>query len=1363
MEFDNIETEVDYQPIVLVDFSGSTRAMMGNRQTVLHTEIDKLYQKLAKHKVEEIHLMFWSNKVQNLGTFLVSDLKKIKVVEKSKKINCFTYKSPDSKQRQTSTIFGSKRKFNSNQKESKNVKSDRNKNSQTLFQNNNQFDLFSSTKPTQNLFGGQKETINTKTITTNSKQENNSNQKQITSLFSKINIGTQSKTNTTSKPLFSKSTTRTKAKESIFQKKPRFSDGFSKKETPQKKPQFDLLVNSKEKKSQEKSDDDAIYINPNGLTFLNSALEQIPNEWCKDKKICDLYIVTDGELSGRIQKTSELLKKLIEEYGIRIFILTVETNRINYREGNVTSGRRIYKMVRENGLTKNVKEFVSYNNYHKAQAFINFINPDLPRGYIPFRNENFKIEKLHLFIKHIESLIQNTKDSFGMIKLAHELSISIYNINKHKAEHLQFGTIEIFCRLFEGSVHYGEIREMFLKEIKNHMDGKSSTFTDYKLNREMVFEKAQVSLFKNVKASLNGKYKNFYISFPIDVKVNKGIQKDNKNENEKEKEKENEKENENKKEKQKKNENEKEKENKNENENEKEKEKEEKENIRPSTQKHIFKYKAKKVKESIKFYEKSFKNGGVKFNDISMPVFPIDIFMDGGFGDQCIRQWIRMNYCKKYGFKIASDYILYYFLVQAVKVVLSDNIEKSIQRAYKTLMKIMLGRKKYGLDITEYNYLENNNHPSSSNGNTKKITYFLSQAAKSEGIDVKPYTLWYCISTIAGLEKSQFKFCKEDLLSDGYEIKWKIEKETIYNLIKSKYRHCQETDLTHEFHYEYMCYITLDDTSETGGYVIPRHDISSTVKCAPNFVLSEEGLESYQGREFMCPICYKKLEISSLTKIKPQKEVLKEMEEKQGLQDQSITLDEPKYNSNSHKKIDVAKLYENCNDYELKLMDECNLEALSYEFDKPTICDPLQNHRPLVFTQEEFNKNVFKRFPFLQGLNYRGVCLAGGFCRSIILKSQMKDLDFFFYGEKEDHYKNFLRFYQDLINNINQYERGKGTENTKKTNITFLLMYKPQFNVFELVGIVDPNKFLHEEYVLDNFSNYKFTSLRKYNKYVYIDPLNRKVYRKRRHRGYQERDIEEDYEFYTHTSNETQPWLKKIESKSTQNYFEDRDITGLRIKYRIQFILVNFDSIGDIFDSFDMNPSKVAFDGEHTYFTRDSELAFRYMMNIVDQRRYSDLFDTRLNKYLSYGFSIVMPHLDISLLKMHFSYNSFKNLVPLAINKFKFSVSSIDGNTIMINHNSNIKDKLDYIKELQENAKKEDVVLYKSTMYCSLVSLLRYVKINKIPYLFCNVAKLPDKDQIIQFKEEKTKVSFKDALNTRIHDFNWYGIYKKKN
>jgi hypothetical protein len=57
-------------------------------------------------------------------------------------------------------------------------------------------------------------------------------------------------------------------------------------------------------------------------------------------------------------------------------------------------------------------------------------------------------------------------------------------------------------------------------------------------------------------------------------------------------------------------------------------------------------------------------------------------------------------------------------------------------------------------------------------------------------------------------------------------------------------------------------------------------------------------------------------------------------------------------------------------------------------------------------------------------------------------------------------------------------------------------LYKPLFNVFEIVCVHDPNNFFTPNYKLDNFTRYDFKSLHKFDKYTIIDPETSNVYRR---------------------------------------------------------------------------------------------------------------------------------------------------------------------------------------------------------------------------------------------------------------------------
>ena len=95
------------------------------------------------------------------------------------------------------------------------------------------------------------------------------------------------------------------------------------------------------------------------------------------------------------------------------------------------------------------------------------------------------------------------------------------------------------------------------------------------------------------------------------------------------------------------------------------------------------------------------------------------------------------------------------------------------------------------------------------------------------------------------------------------------------------------------------------------------------------------------------------------------------------------------------------------------------------------------------------------------------------------------------------------------------------------------------------------------------------------------------------------------------------------------NYFEDGDNNRVKMIHRLQFVLTSYMDILSVLNAFDMYPSRVAYDGEKVYMTPMAHMAYRYMINIVNERYYSNMFDSRLSKYFSYGFSIIMPELDM--------------------------------------------------------------------------------------------------------------------------------------
>jgi hypothetical protein len=214
---------------------------------------------------------------------------------------------------------------------------------------------------------------------------------------------------------------------------------------------------------------------------------------------------------------------------------------------------------------------------------------------------------------------------------------------------------------------------MFLNEINNHTKGQSTTFQEYRIKRNSLFEDTQLSLFDNVKNSISFCSNNIFMSFIFND--------------------------------------------------------------------FIVLDKSDNIKHPITITDKVYNNSCIRINDCVLPILPINVQMNKNY-DQSIRQWIRINYGKKYNLNPASDLIMYYLLFDMMRIQLSD-VSDNIKISYKILATIMLNQDRFNTKITEYQHLLSN-PPSSSNNNDDKITYILNKVLDSHKIKkMDPYLLWY--------------------------------------------------------------------------------------------------------------------------------------------------------------------------------------------------------------------------------------------------------------------------------------------------------------------------------------------------------------------------------------------------------------------------------------------------------------------------------------------------------------------------------------------------------------------------------------------------------------------------------------------
>lgn len=106
---------------------------------------------------------------------------------------------------------------------------------------------------------------------------------------------------------------------------------------------------------------------------------------------------------------------------------------------------------------------------------------------------------------------------------------------------------------------------------------------------------------------------------------------------------------------------------------------------------------------------------------------------------------------------------------------------------------------------------------------------------------------------------------------------------------------------------------------------------------------------------------------------------------------------------------------------------------------------------------------------------------------------------------------------------------------------------------------------------------------------------------------------------------------------------------------KIQIILSVYKSISQIIHGFDLGACSVAFDGKDIYFTGLSKFAYETGFNIITIDRRSYTFEQRLLKYLTRGFSIIMPNFNLNILKC-----VYKNMITSIVESFTGYIQNIN-------------------------------------------------------------------------------------------------------
>jgi len=574
-------------------------------------------------------------------------------------------------------------------------------------------------------------------------------------------------------------------------------------------------------------------------------------------------------------------------------------------------------------------------------------------------------------------------------------------------------------------------------------------------------------------------------------------------------------------------------------------------------------------------------------------------------------------------------------LAQALKVWLSV-VTEGVKEAYVGLCFVLLDRRRFQSGgVKEITHLESGQPPLPVMDNFERMHEILDRCVSICGFQkIRGYTLWYAIVLMLGNSKlisNQLSYCKNDIEMDfpGIESRNLIACMREQNKFDIK-------EINYSYDLDYSCFVSMEDTSDCGGYRIPEHLIGTKVLCSPKYVVSQSGIDMLKrhGKD-MCPLCYSTIDLDSLEKVGPK------------------TIEYPNIELScwlieDHQIVDLKEIHSRLDFNRLRRLNELNFKVVSYEFRNiKIITKQLMSNMIVVRDMHGFMNRVRKEYEFVLKLDMTNICIAGGFCKSLLLDSFVNDIDFFFYGLDDlqlDERINILK--TQIIESIKDEYPG----------MQFMMLYKQNNNVFEILC----------------------------------------------------------YE------------------KSNIN----------TTKYKIQIILTKNVDIRSILNNFDMYPCDVAFDGLDVYFTDGAYYAYKYMINYVYTRRYSEMFDARLQKYFEYGFSIALADYDYAV-----------EVGKLQINKCTFDVEKVCNNIISIsdfnakNEMNTNKKNVHYEKIIDEDC---DQTMNKTIKYINKVNEDGN---DKIFY------KVVDCDSnLYEYDNGITMIKFVDQIGG-ITDFNWFASH----
>lgn len=1115
-------------------------------------------------------------------------------------------------------------------------------------------------------------------------------------------------------------------------------------------------------------------------THLMSGINKLTDDMFDSENIniTELYILTDGEIEDSKKEVEKYIKELSTKK-VDIHILAFELGKKDYLNQDCHVGNTLFNYIRNCSLTRMISSFTIINSLKKE--FLNFENPHVPDNYIPYDGMMFKSDDFKKFMIYVDLTIKdmaekynNNGNDFHILRFIHKISISIYHYIKNKTHTSRNIIIDIFSNIFNKFPNetklYVKMRQLLIDEIDNHVAGKSTTFTESKKNKCLKIENTYLDLLSDVKSSISGNNTDRMCMFTYLIRSNvRGV-----------------------------------------------------DDIILRSDKH-------NICEQICLDKMSYNNASLKIKNYKIPILFNQNKLDIDLSNHSLLQWTKILYSRILNISPSNPNIWYYVAVDAISIYInyikslsSHNIHnthntqslKKVYERYADIVKLFLEEEIFN---TQHNIVDKIIYE-----NNIKIDYKILKAAKNYScVCINPLTM--LILVVNNFINPMIQNKNPNIITDFHNaIKDSCSKQIAYDIFCDNINHNEnltineiqtlnEINIIKNTPFDKLINNIYDlfktEKKTLNSIIIPEiyrdanktlinsHFIPDTqITCPERNLDLNSDFDTNLGT--YCSFCTSECDITYYEKT-PDNKVSKIYDTLYNLLKNTTYYKNNIFDDNS--SVNLGMLTGGDDSQSLFAPDIFSTNIDYMVCDNTMIVDPISSSKMRINNQADFIKSVETKYPYIKNLDMENVALAGGFARSILLKQEMKDFDFFFYGlESDDAYTSrFNKLIIDIINNVRKHYASKsqlkssqeGVNNnilndscSDNTDVKFGMFFKPMFNVFELICFRDPSNHINKDFSLDNFHSYKYRSMKHYNG----EKINNKLYDNdllNANDNSDDSDESDDNIDKTENdffSNDTQHNIannNKRNDKNDKYYFEDCDNKGIKMLHRFQIVLCKFKDKNNIIKSFDLYPSRVLFDGEKVYFTEKSLNAYRYMINEVRLLGGSILAKHRINKYFKYGFSIVFPPNDRQWnLPNHNNDYSYEDSYYEGTNENKgplsFKIRRIIDNIILISHNSNIEKMLERNEKLEENAKSEGKGLYISSLFCSFVAILRYIDINGIDYSFpqlsCNLQDIillkdinANNNGCIKFKDRSLNIKFLEKFDTLYKDTKWYDHFYK--